>query len=307
MTYLTAELPLEKLDDESWAADKAARRARVASRNPSSNGEKSLYRQMAWCNTTTDNLGDLIRDVRKLAVDDTVDANHLKYFNADNKQVIMEKLRAAALFNNLNTAYLRLAKDFDYAAADEFEEEASDDVTLDETTAKKLDRVAKKHAKPDKPKLHPYMKGQQKKNQSVQNSQDCMPSQQSYGAFMQPQMMPSQQPQMFLPQQPQMPCQMMMHYDPRMMPQNVTNRHQFMFPHVPRYEASIHQFPPMQGVANVQQSNNTGRGRVINKAHCICKVCNGLGHWGGDPECPYTIQNPSTDGVTYQPTPPGTG
>ena len=54
MADLSKELPLEKLNDESWAADKSTRKAKAASINPINN-------QMAWCNTNTDHLGDLIR------------------------------------------------------------------------------------------------------------------------------------------------------------------------------------------------------------------------------------------------------
>ena len=53
MADLSKELPLEKLNDESWAADKSTRQAKAASRNPVNNGGKTLYHQMAWCNPTT--------------------------------------------------------------------------------------------------------------------------------------------------------------------------------------------------------------------------------------------------------------
>merc|ERR1712096_170404 len=53
MADLTKELAVEKLNNESWTADKIARMARVASRNPTSNAQKSLFRQMAWCSPAT--------------------------------------------------------------------------------------------------------------------------------------------------------------------------------------------------------------------------------------------------------------
>ena len=81
MADLSAELPLERLNDKSWAADKAARKARIASRNPVNNSEKSLFRQMAWCNTNTYHIGDLSRDIKKITVDATADANQLQHFN----------------------------------------------------------------------------------------------------------------------------------------------------------------------------------------------------------------------------------
>ena len=268
MADLTAELPIEKLSEESWVADKAARKARMASRNPANNSEKSLFRQMAWCNTNIDHMGDLIRDLKNMAADATPDANNLKYFNENNKRSIVEKLRAAAISNNNNSAYLRLAKDFDYAAADEFEDAISEDLTLDETTSKKLDKVAKKYAAKSKP--HPYSKGQSSKNanQSFQNFQYGMHMQQPQYGYPSSQLIP-QQPQM-IPQQPQM-----MPQQPQMMPQQ-----QLMFPQPQtRYAAPAHQFPPMQGVSNMQPLAVSGRGRGINKTYSTCKVCKGLGHW----------------------------
>ena len=61
MADLTQELAVEKLNDESWTADKITRKARIASRNPVNNTQKSLFRQMAWCNDNKDSLGDLLR------------------------------------------------------------------------------------------------------------------------------------------------------------------------------------------------------------------------------------------------------
>ena len=187
MADLTQELPFEKLTGESWAADKAARGARVASRNPQHNSEKALFRQMGWCNTNTDNLGDVIREFKKMEVVATPDTNQVKHFNAANKNTILQKLRAAAVSNNNNLAYLRLAKDFNYQAADEFEESNCEDSTLDENTAKKLEKIAKKHAgKSDKDReYHPYKKKQQQ----------YMPPQQQY--------VPPQQQQQYLPPQQQ--------------------------------------------------------------------------------------------------------
>ena len=138
MADLTQELPFEKLTGESWAADKAARGARVASRNPQNNSEKALFRQMGWCNTNTDNFGDVICEFKKMEVVATPDTAQVKHFNAASKNTILQKLRGAAVANNNNSAYLRLAKDFNYQAADEFEESNCEDSTLDETTAKKL-------------------------------------------------------------------------------------------------------------------------------------------------------------------------
>jgi len=281
MADLSQELPIEKLTGESWAADKAARKARVASRNPANNSEKALFRQMSWCNTNTDHLGDVIREFKKLEVVATPDTNQVKHFNAANKDTILQKLRAAAVSNNNNTAYLRLAKDFNYQAADEFEESNCEETTLDETTAKKLEKIAKKHSwKSEKERDHPY-KGRQKTQQQPQQ-QHVYPNPQ-YGMF-------SAYPQQMMPQQQQ--------YMPPM-----------------TAPGAVNQFPSMQGGQAMQgvrpmvptfQPGAAGRGHGFNKTYSKCRVCKGMGHWGGDPECPYTIP-PVPALMPPQPPPPGTG
>ena len=119
MSDLTKELPVEKLSNESWVADRAARQARVASRVANTNQQKSLFCQMSWCNTNTDNLGNLLRFVKNIEVVATAEANKT-HFNAATKKSLIEKLRAASISNNNNTAYLRLAKDFDYEVYNEY-------------------------------------------------------------------------------------------------------------------------------------------------------------------------------------------
>ena len=108
MADLTKSLKVEEMSRETWEADKSARQCRVASRRPSNNPEKSLFRQMAWANRHTDTLGDLIRMVNELNVTDTPDVQGgAKYFNAANKDSLIQKLRAATITNDNNVAYLR--------------------------------------------------------------------------------------------------------------------------------------------------------------------------------------------------------
>jgi len=306
MADLSQELPFEKLTGESWAADKAARGARVASRNPQNNSEKALFRQMGWCNTNMDHLGDIIREFKKIEVVATPDTAQVKHFNAGNKDAILQKLRAAAVSNNNNTAYLRLAKDFNYQAADEFEESNCEDSSLDETTAKKLEKIAKKHAgKTEKDREHPYKKKPQYQQYTSPQQQYTSPQQQHF--------MPAHH---FTSAQQQ--------YMPPLQQQYMPPLQQQLTPGV------MNQFPPMQpgsqamqGFHNMQQGSqamqgvrppmvplfqpgSAGRGSGFNKTFSKCRVCKGLGHWGGDPECPYTISGaPALLGP--QTAPPGTG
>ena len=107
MPDLTKELKVEKLSHESWEAEKQFRLNRVANRRPANNPEKSLFRQMSWCNANTDHLGNILRMVRDLKVTETPDTPEGKFFNAANKDDLIQKIRAAWISNENNTAYLR--------------------------------------------------------------------------------------------------------------------------------------------------------------------------------------------------------
>ena len=248
MADLNKEMPLENLSDESWSADKNARNAKIVARAPSNNAEKSLFRQMSWVNTNTDHLGDILRFIKKYEVVATPDAADKQYFNAANKSILMQKLRAVSVSNNNNAAYLRLAKDFSYEAADEFESSASDDVSMDESTASKMDKVAKKHAgKAEKFRQAPY----QKRPAAPQVQQPTFPQQQY----------PQQQhPQQQYPQHP---------YTQPMYAQQQFPQPQMQFPRPQNY------FPAFGGPGG----SGHRRGGGFNKTNSICKDCKGIGHW----------------------------
>ena len=59
---------------------------------------------MGWCNTNTNNLGNVIREFKKMEVVATPDTNQVKHFNAAIKNTILQKLRAAAVSNNNSSA-----------------------------------------------------------------------------------------------------------------------------------------------------------------------------------------------------------
>ena len=250
MADLTQELPVEKLNEESWAADKNERRAKVASRTPTNSNEKSIYRQMGWSNTFTDHLGDVIRQVKNLSVDNKADSADEKFFNEGQKKAIIEKLRAAILANNKNAGYLTLAKDYGYEAADDFESNNSGDITMDDSTATMVDKFAKKYAaRAEKSKRSPYKRSNSYNNAATQSYKFA--PQPYYGQ-------PTYQQQYAFHQMP------MAH---NMSPLPTVSS----FP--PQYRGS-----PFPG---------KGRGQV-DKRFSVCKNCKGLGHWGGDPECPWS-------------------
>ena len=258
MADLTKELAVEKLNNESWTADKIARKARVASRNPTSNAQKSLFRQMAWCNDNKDLLGDLLRYTKDLDVDANIDTAQAKFYNDANKNIVVQKLRSAMIVNNNNSAYLRLAKTFDYDAADEFQESTNDEDALDEDTAKKLDKIAKKYAaKAEKPNVQSYQKKPRNEYQLPYATQQfSMPQQTPYGVFSRPNL-PNQFPHMQGVQFPPM-------QGVQLPPQGI------QFPAI-----AMHGVSPMQ-----QMTPPTGRGRAAPfKTYSTCKVCKGVGHW----------------------------
>ena len=270
MADLTQELAVEKLNDESWTADKIARKARIASRNPVNNTQKSLFRQMAWVNDNKDSLGDLLRYMKDVEVDTNADTADSKFFNAANKNIAVQKLRSAMIANNNNSAYLRLAKTFDYDAADEFQESTNDEDALDEDTAKKLDRIAKKYAaKAEKSNAQPYQKKPKNGYQlPYSNSQQfSMPQQTPYGVFARPNL-PNQFP----------PLQGAGVQFPPMQGMQIPPMQGMQFPPMQGM-----QFPAiaMQGVAPMQQMTpSTGRGKAAPfKTYSTCKVCKGVGHW----------------------------
>ena len=270
MADLTQELPVEKLNEESWIADKNERRAKVASRNPATANEKSIYRQMAWSNVFTDHLGDVIRHVNSLSSDDKADTAGERFFNEIQKKAIVEKLRAAILANNKNAGYLMLAKDYGYEAADDFEGNNSGATTMDESTASLVDKFAKKYAnKVEKTRRSPY-----KRPRSFNQS-----SAPSYQVAPQP------------------------YYDQPMYQQQ-QSFHQAPMPHQVTPMSPIPTFPPQhRGFAFPGRAKPHG----VDKRFSVCKNCKGLGHWGGDPECPWSRQGFASIGqpVMPEPKPPG--
>ena len=84
MSDLTKKLPAEKLMEESWTADKNKRRAKIASRNATNMNEKSIFRQMGWSNTFTDQSGDIIRHVKGLSSDDNVKRRTKEEYSTNN-------------------------------------------------------------------------------------------------------------------------------------------------------------------------------------------------------------------------------
>ena len=255
MADLNKKLPLESLSDESWFADKNARNAKVVARTPSNNAEKSLFRQMAWVNNNTDLLGDILRFITKFEVDANVDTAEKQYFSATNKNILMQKIRGISVSNNNNAAYLRLAKDFSYEAADEFETGVTDDVSMDETTASKMDKIAKKHAiKGEKFRQAPYQKRSSGQNHQQQYSQQA-------------QQYPQQYPQQYH-QQVQQP------YGQPMFSQQ-QQQQQFPYPQMPFSRQNF--FPAFGGPGGSGRARGHGGG--INKTNSICKDCKGIGHW----------------------------
>ena len=256
MADLNKKLPLESLSDESWFADKNARNAKVVARTPSNNAEKSLFRQMAWVNNNTDLLGDILRFITKFEVDANVDTAEKQYFSATNKNILMQKIRGISVSNNNNAAYLRLAKDFSYEAADEFETGVTDDVSMDETTASKMDKIAKKHAiKGEKFRQAPYQKRSSGQNHQQQYSQQA-------------QLYPQQYPQQYH-QQVQQP------YGQPMFSQQQQQQQQFPYPQMPFSRQNF--FPAFGGPGGSGRARGHGGG--INKTNSICKDCKGIGHW----------------------------
>ena len=151
---------------------------------------------------------------------------------------------------------------------------ANNDLIMIEDTAKQMDKVAKKYAD----------KVEKEVNYKQKNRPRPYP-------FMAPISMPGMQPPFMPQQQQQFPA--------------VANMPSLQPPFIPQQ-----QFPAMVNMPTMQPMFQPGRNKYIDKSNSTCRVCKGLGHWGGDPACPYTIQAPATSYkaplASRQPPPPGT-
>ena len=294
MKDLTKALKCEGLDEESWKRSRLERAAKLAALPESNASEMSMKRQMIDINSNRDKLEEALREINecKTVENQGQDVN----FNKDKKKKVQTIIRSALLDAYDQKAYMDLAKECGYEAADEFKDQDNEENVLDENRVKKLEEIKRRYKSSNKN----YEKGGQFSKQKSQGygssmegkypfqgqtwnnpyfgnwtgSPGAVSSQQLAALSLQPQLMP--QPQYY-----SMFGQMMM--------------------------------PNGYGSGSVMSSNPGGNNyhvgkaidrprpykyqpKLIDKSSDFCKICNGKGHWAGDQECPVFNVNPSGTG-----------
>ena len=192
MTDLSKALKVESLDEASYENDKHVRTNAIASLPSSSPAEKSLHRQMVDNNLARNSLETILRHVNTINPSPG-DAENI--FNANKKKKLQEDLRAALLQNYECKAFLKVAKQYGYQAADEFKEgNRADDNAESEEMKKRMEEIRKNYASSVKPPTRQPMKQQQSYKQS-----------QYQDSFSHGNLYTGQIPQLQVPQPPALP------------------------------------------------------------------------------------------------------
>ena len=142
MADLSKKLAVEGLDSTSYKADVVRQRTKIAGRTVTNNYEKGLVRQYTEINEMRDIIEDTLRQVNTFKAIDGTDTDK---FTATTKGQIQKKLRNMCLMTYQNKAYLKVAEDFGFDAADEFKEEESDDISADGEINVCVEKIAKKY------------------------------------------------------------------------------------------------------------------------------------------------------------------
>ena len=244
MADLNQPLKMEALNDLSYENEKQIRCMKISSLPNSQPAEKSIKRQMVDNNEARNGLEFMLRKINKTTA---VAGNVENSFHIECKQMFQEKLRASLLQNYEAKAFLKLAKDVSYEAAEAFKNGGkSEDPSEDDNLKKRIEEIKKLYG------------GKGQKGQFQQNSQYYQPR----PYYQQQHLQPSPQ---FSMQQFQQPGQVQ------------------QFPHPMQQMYGMHQSPP--NLFYPRPRNRFSR-PPIDKTNSTCKACSGIGHWAGDAQCP---------------------
>ena len=248
MTDLTKALKVEEMDLASWSNDKGCRANQLASLSASTLSEKGLVRQLQDNNSARDYLEELLLRINTVLIEAGTEKTK---FTADTKLEIQKNIRGALKQNYEQKAFLKLAKDEGYEAAEAFKSSDPDDKAMDDDLKKRVEEVKKKYGTKPKTTIQP-------KNHSFPKQQI---SYQLPGYQSSPFSIPSQFGQ----------------------PAAYSNPFR-MFNNFPE------QNPMGMGFMGTQPlTGNMSRpgGRPpIDKSNSTCKACHAMGHWAGDAGCP---------------------
>ena len=262
MTDLTKPLKVEEMDMASWSNDKGRRANQLASLSVNSLSEKGLVRQLQDNNSARDYLEELLLRINSVLTEAGTDKTK---FTVDTKLEIQKNIRGALKQNYEQKAFLKLAKEDGYEAAEEFKSSDPDDKTMDDDLKKRVEEVKKKYGTKHKYAIQP-------KNHSFPKQQRSY--QPPAGYQFSPFPVPNQFSQ---PAVPSNPFGMYNNFAQQNFPQQNFPQQQL--------------FNPMgmgfMGTQQVTGNMTRPRGKPpIDKTNSTCKACHALGHWAGDAGCP---------------------
>ena len=263
MEYDTnAQLPCELDDDEVFVDRRGQRAALVASMPENDNHERSLARQKRNVNNLMDKTEKLLRTLSRYETDQSQD-NKTKRFSDTNKAARLKELRMIWIELRAQDDFLQVARDHGWQIAEKMKT-IEGNGNISDARKKIVQDLLRDE------KINPSFGG---KNRSPRKfSPYNVPAQR----FSTPSPWPAS-PGLF----PGAPSPRPM-YAPGPSPP-------------PQYPM----FNPSQGLPYSPRLPTSKYVKKVDKSKSSCFSCNGVGHWTGDPECPFT------QALGQQPTPPG--
>ena len=266
---LAVPLECETVDDQTFLEMRAKRAANLAAALPQNYHEKSIVRQKNNLNNLRDKMEKTLR-IMKDYLPDVAVTDPTKRFSAQNKDARIKELRAVMLEIQRQDDFLSIAKQHSYDVAIKVEQLEAHG-KMDEGRAMLVTEVLKH--KPTEG--GGYKNPMKRKNPFFQQQQYYDQTGQTY------------YPPMY---QPQMPGHMMYAGGRAAPGPSASSTASFPGPSMTGGAVFVPRIPGTKYRPRMDKSRST------------CHACKLLGHWAGDPECPFSQQDQS-----QQPPPPGTG
>ena len=168
MTDNSKSLPVEKLDLESWKLDSNRRAAKMAALPSVTPQDKGMLRQMQDNNIARDYLEETLLVLNDIEVVGGTDGVK---FTAGKKLTLQKNLRGALVNNYEQKSFLQLAKEYGYAAAEEFKATDNDDIAFNDDIKKRMEEIKKRYAG----KTKQYTQNEMKRFNSLPNRQQQYP------------------------------------------------------------------------------------------------------------------------------------
>ena len=290
MADITKQLQCELETENEWQIRQDQRVLKLSSMSTNTPQEKALFRQVKDIVSYTTKLEKVLRTL--MGIETTANVGAAENFNDTVKKNIIQQQRLLLTEMYEREAYLQMAKDVGYAAAEEFVGSDSKDTMLDEERKKKYDEIKKKHAKVDKNKEPKYK--MRDNNWKFQKGYGGLNAKYPYAydgqnfGMMKSFSVPYGNMQQFGS----------MGAQHTVGPQQIIGAQQVgpAGGYMPTYRPWKNFAPKYMATSNQQK-----------KANSKCRACDGIGHWQGDLECPVVMAAFGMGGSEDVPAPPGTG